>query len=499
MATPNPTSKAATSSKAKNSGSAKPSKAKPVADKEGDEATGESARKTRKRAADSLEGKDGEASGPSTRAKTDKPQKKVKTSAPHKVKASKDDGHPIEIVKSFPGGDMVEMEPDEVEHTKPSNTTKTKDKKATKGQNTSARKDDVTDATTATFKKSKGKKKEEKADEEPLEDIADTFDLTGVPAAGKSKSMATKKKDTSKAIDEPPLEILLAKEVDNAPEGSTNGPSNEHATTAKGKRGPKAKGAKKTVDPTEVATGPTEKAPKEDAAKAKSSKSKKRKALEDVDVAGSKTKAAGSHAEAGSSTKKQKKSKLTATETASGALHGLVESGKKATTQGLDATKDFSNNAAEVAQKSVMGDMTGIASEAVSTKKEKPKQAQTSKKGKGKSTNNGPDTTEEIFSSFDATGEELAGDGGHENNDSDEDDQTAALLKGFESDDDDEGEPSGEHGFETGQEIPGLPAKKGLSNKLKKVQNKGEESGVVYVGCVCTRHCFSLFYSLAQH
>lgn len=63
-------------------------------------------------------------------------------------------------------------------------------------------------------------------------------------------------------------------------------------------------------------------------------------------------------------------------------------------------------------------------------------------------------------------------------------DQTAALLKGFESSGDENG--SGDEGFKQGQEVPALPDAKKLNKKLKLANKPGEgvESGVVYVGYV---------------
>ncbi len=70
-------------------------------------------------------------------------------------------------------------------------------------------------------------------------------------------------------------------------------------------------------------------------------------------------------------------------------------------------------------------------------------------------------------------------------NEGDGDDQTAALLKGLESSE--EEDVSGDEGFEQGQDVPALPDAK-LNKKLKVVGRKGEgsEPGVVYVGYV---HC----------
>lgn len=70
-----------------------------------------------------------------------------------------------------------------------------------------------------------------------------------------------------------------------------------------------------------------------------------------------------------------------------------------------------------------------------------------------------------------------------------ENDQTLALIKGFEGDSDDEDAAKNDEGFEPGQEIPKLPSgaltmTKKQQKKLKKLTESGaaEESGVVYIG-----------------
>lgn len=63
-------------------------------------------------------------------------------------------------------------------------------------------------------------------------------------------------------------------------------------------------------------------------------------------------------------------------------------------------------------------------------------------------------------------------------------DQSAALLKGFESSE--EENVSGDEGFKQGQDVPALPDAKKLNKKLKLANKQGEGvgSGVVYVGWV---------------
>jgi nucleolar protein 15 len=72
-----------------------------------------------------------------------------------------------------------------------------------------------------------------------------------------------------------------------------------------------------------------------------------------------------------------------------------------------------------------------------------------------------------------------AEDGAEDSDPEDIDDQTAALLKGFESDEEDD---KADEGFEAGQEVPKIDKK--LTKKAKKAAKEGESDkpGVVYVG-----------------
>lgn len=68
--------------------------------------------------------------------------------------------------------------------------------------------------------------------------------------------------------------------------------------------------------------------------------------------------------------------------------------------------------------------------------------------------------------------------------DSEEDDQTAALIKGFESSED-EKDPSDDEGYEPGQEVPKIPDSKQVKRRIKNTQKKQSEPeapGVVYLG-----------------
>ncbi|MCJ1438425.1 hypothetical protein MMC27_007813 [Xylographa pallens] len=511
VATPKPASKTATSTKAKASESAKPRRAKNVTDNDDNEDAVSSPEKSRKRAADYFEGHGDEHAGPSTDKKTEKPQKKAKTSAPHNVKPSKDDGHPVETAKTFPGGDMVEMDPEEVEHIKPEKPNKAKDTKPIKARKASSAKNQ--EVAKVPSKKSKAKK-----DDEPLEEVVDVAD-TNEGTITRQTSKGSKRAVSSKAIDDSPAEMVLGIEVDEAPVALEIQVVVEAATTGKKKSAPNAKGAKKTIDPTEVTTGPTEgpskknglksadkisantksdkkpRASKKDdisiekartngntegALEEESSKTRKRKAPADVDSDAIKSKLLGPIAEAASSKKKQKKSEAKISEKASGTVGSLLNSGKEAAMHGMTAAKNLLNDIAGGAEDSLMGDITGTASDAVDVKiDEKQKPTKSIKKSKGKAKDDNPPPADDEFEGLDR--EDASDLVSGQEDDGKEDDQTAALLKGFESDEDDDDEPPNDMGFETGQEVPGLPDKRGLSAKLKKAMGN-EDKGVVYIG-----------------
>jgi nucleolar protein 15 len=69
-----------------------------------------------------------------------------------------------------------------------------------------------------------------------------------------------------------------------------------------------------------------------------------------------------------------------------------------------------------------------------------------------------------------------------------EDDQTAALLAGFESDDEDEKDPENDIDFDEDATVPALTKKQRTA--LEKATNgpRSNEPGVVYIGYV-HRHC----------
>ncbi len=124
-------------------------------------------------------------------------------------------------------------------------------------------------------------------------------------------------------------------------------------------------------------------------------------------------------------------------------------------------------------------EVNGDSTELKTTKKEKVTKKAATKKSK-------PETVEPVKE--DDKSDEVAVGEEEDSDDSDMDDQTLALLKGFESDGD-EDDAVNDEVFTPGQEIPKLDAKAiGLTpkeqKKLKKLAQAGESEkpGVVYVG-----------------
>ncbi|KAG5207077.1 Ribosomal biogenesis protein Gar2 [Trichophyton interdigitale] len=120
-------------------------------------------------------------------------------------------------------------------------------------------------------------------------------------------------------------------------------------------------------------------------------------------------------------------------------------------------------------KKKAKSEKPGVSAES----KEKTKKAKSKTKEVEKEPEEAPELVEEQFpSSSDAGSDEEA-----------EDDQTLALIRGFESSGDED--PSDDEGFEPGQEVPKIPdSKKAMKaiRKKKKESSAPEEPGTVYVG-----------------
>ena len=184
------------------------------------------------------------------------------------------------------------------------------------------------------------------------------------------------------------------------------------------------------------------------------------------------------------STKKLKQSK-SSLGAAGDKLGELLASGLDAATQGANAAKEYITDAATGAQTSIMGDVTEAA-EAVVDAKEAAKTLIGKGQGTGKAKEVDASSSSKVptFDSADESDEGATGENGVEGDESDfeVDDQTLALIKGFESDEEPEATTDGGKGFEPGQELPGLPEGKQIPKKLKNIKSTDDGPGVVYVG-----------------
>lgn len=192
--------------------------------------------------------------------------------------------------------------------------------------------------------------------------------------------------------------------------------------------------------------------------------------------------------QAASTKRKPKKSKTSVLEAAGSKLGDILASGLDTAAQGVNAAKEYATDVANSAQKSIMGDVTGVA-EAVVEEKEKA-EASTKKvskaapkKGRNKKVKEADTVSAEPLgkaADIDVQPENQATaveDEGEE--DLEEDDQTLALLKGFDSDEDDG--VSGDEGYKQGDEVPEIPNAK-TDDEFKPANDEADGPGVVYVG-----------------
>ncbi|KAL8718070.1 MAG: hypothetical protein Q9225_004753 [Loekoesia sp. 1 TL-2023] len=280
----------------------------------------------------------------------------------------------------------------------------------------------------------------------------------------KSAPAATKKASNEQTMDEAPFKKLLKRERAKIPsvkasadaaEADRKASTTTDATKALGKEqmASKAKGPK-----------PIE------SSKAEAPKGKKRKDSPET---------AGTQTEAGPSEKKQKKSRKSALDLASSAVGDLVNTGIEAAARGVSAVKDM---ASALGNDSIADDVTAVAKGAVDEKSKNEnaekraslkEQKSNRAKGKGKAERAEPAADEPGF-------DEPEEDGDAES--FEEGDQTLALIKGFESEGDDE--PNTNEGFKEGMKMPQIPKSKDLTKKLKAVKEDDaeEEPAVIYVG-----------------
>ena len=447
-----------------------------------------------------------------------------------KTKPSKTDGHPVVIEKTHPGGDTVEAEPGQ----KPKGQKQPESKAQGKKQAAQEEPASNPSSSKASGRKSKADAKKNKSDSNLNAELMQAQETNDVAAPEKSrdKTAATKgnrkpqksvdatdnqpkeglpqtnskakpnkeakaKKDAQatdlqppsegnadvepdQAMDEAPFKNLLKRERAKIPsvKASANKAEAERKAAAaqakKEEKASKGKDSKKDTKATKTKANAMEPLVDDQpsvAAIAHVAESSKF----DKAPKGKKRKDAPSDpkTEAGSSGKKQKKAAVGAFDAAKTAVGDLVYSGMEAAAQGVNAVKEF---AAGFDNKSIADDVTAVAEGAVEEKPKKgkaKKKASKDQKGKGKAA---PVDDAAATGDFEAFNDESG-----EDDDFEEGDQTAALIKGFESEGDEEARDDNA-GFKEGMEVPKLPKSKDLPKKLKAIKDASEGPGVVYVG-----------------
>ncbi|KAL8725993.1 MAG: hypothetical protein Q9166_006995 [cf. Caloplaca sp. 2 TL-2023] len=440
------------------------------------------------------------------------PKKKPKTTsaAEKKAKPSKTDGHPVVTEKTHPGGDMVETEPAEDATAQKKASTKTGAKakasrKAAKTGKSKPENDNAKDKSHAEVVPSQAqgvhnmaaqRKIKEPKSAEPSSKHTKPKKVAGAEpkvdsSKGKAKNSksgtAAESKDEAKAdnpdttpeedtavapdqtMDEAPFKKLLKRERAKIPsvKASANAAEAERQAQAASQTKKPSEKAGKTPKPKEPKSAAKDKkiaATESTAASSKAAASKGKKRKDGPDVADSKPDSTPSE-------KKQKKAISNALDAATSAVGDFVNSGIEAAAKGVDAIKDVASG---LGNKSIADDVTAVAEGAVEEKskmekatKGTAKKATNENKGKGKEEDDVPANGSDMEES--------------EDDDFEEGDQTLALIKGFESEGEDEGPDLGE-GFKAGQKVPQLPKNKDVQKQLKAMNQNPDEPGVVYVG-----------------
>ena len=209
----------------------------------------------------------------------------------------------------------------------------------------------------------------------------------------------------------------------------------------------------------------------EEQSKPEASKSKKRKASASADTEIVKTNILDPLSEHASAKKKQKKAN-TKSKSVGDAVGDAVGELLATATEGANAARASIGGLAS----SIMGGASEAAEEATDAK-ESAKASAKKAKGKGKAIAEDVAESSGKIAEVDGPGDADSEDDSHD----EPDDQTTALLAGFESDGDEAPVPGS--GFQQGQELPRLPKAETTAKKLEDVRNGASEGpGVVYVG-----------------
>lgn len=177
-----------------------------------------------------------------------------------------------------------------------------------------------------------------------------------------------------------------------------------------------------------------------------------------------------------SSTKKQKR---TRDAPSTSTLGGLLSSGFEVASNAIQAVVDTVGSFTSGGDKSLLGDVTTVATGNVDIKKP-GKKAMSGKRAGEKPKNSNLVPTSDDFNDFDETETSTALVSTGNDEDDVWKDDTIALRTAFDSGSEDDS--PGDGGFKSGQVLPKLPSAKGLSKKLNESKQKPSEPGVIYVG-----------------
>ena len=314
-----------------------------------------------------------------------------------------------------------------------------------------------------------------------------TKDTTSGDTAGPATKPKKAKKDGKKAtdtansavepdlaMDQGPFESL----IDSAKDKPAKAPKAPKAKdTEKPKKAPKSKDEKseKTTAPVKHKDTVKKSSAPAESSTAEPSKSKKRKASATVDTETVKADILDPLAEHASATKKQKKDLK---KTVGESIGDLVNTGLEAAAHGANSLRQSFGGLKNDASKKLTDTTLEVAS---SLGEAKDSAKATASKAKGKGKGKGKAVADAVTSAV-ATPADVEGKEQDDFSDSEPDDHTAALLKGFESSGDDEPAKEGD-GFKEGQLLPDLPKSKDTKKQLSAIKTTPEtESGVVYLG-----------------
>ena len=284
----------------------------------------------------------------------------------------------------------------------------------------------------------------------------------------KIDSSADSAKDPDLAMDQGPFEALLDTGKENPAKEEVAAADENTAKPKKSRKSNDEKVEKKTApvkpkDTLRKVPAPAESSTTEPA------KSKKRKASATADAEVVKSDILDPLAEHASAAKRQKKGSRKSYGESFGEL---VNTGLEAAAQGANSLKQSLGGLTNDASKK----LTDTAPEAVfspGNTKESVTAAAKRARGKGKA------VADAVTSAVAPPADE---DGEGDSSESEANDYTSALLKGFESSGDDEPAKEGE-GFKEGQPIPSLPDSRATEKQLNIIQPNSEtSSGVVYLG-----------------